>query len=58
MNFCFNNRITNSTIYLLIYVGAFASKTPSKGLGKSSKETLFAQMSVLQNGQFAPNSSF
>jgi hypothetical protein len=49
MNFCFNNRITNATIYLLIYVGAFASKTPSKGLGKSSKETLFAQMSVLQN---------
>jgi hypothetical protein len=42
MNFCFNNRITNATIYLLIYVGAFASKTPSKGLGKSGKEAFFA----------------
>jgi len=37
---------------------AFAGKTPSKSHGKAGEETLFAQVSVLQNRKFTPNSSF
>jgi len=36
----------------------FAGETPSKSTGKSRKEAFSTQMSVLQNGQFAPNSGF
>ena len=37
---------------------AFAGETPTKSTGKSRKETFLAQMSLLQNRQFASNGGF
>jgi hypothetical protein len=37
---------------------AFAGEPPSKSSGKSRKEALFTQMSLLQNRQFASNCGF
>ena len=39
-------------------VKAFARETRSKSTRKARKETFFAQMSLLQNGQFASDSGF
>jgi hypothetical protein len=36
----------------------FAGETPSKSFRKTRKEAFFAQMFVLQHGQFASDSSF
>ena len=62
----FDNGLTSALYFIIVFdpyleaskAQTFTGETPSKSTGKARKEALFAQVSVLQNGQFASDSSF